>query len=465
VKIVFIGAGSVVFGRNVLADILWHPALKEADLVLVDIDAERLSTAERMTHIVNEQLGAGARITATKNRRLALEGADFVINAIGVGGHAAAKIDLELPARFGVRQIVGDTLGVGGIFRAVRSVPELLAICSDMEELCPRALLLNCSNPMAMHCLAVERTTKVRHVGLCHGVQNTAQTMRLIIAMAQEPAAAVRRHFQRPWNSPERVREWQAWLKKSFDPGLSYTCAGINHMGFFLRFRSKGRDLYPLLWKAMDIPHIWRFDPVRFELFKRFGYFMTETSGHMAEYVPYFLKNEREIRRCCLRPAVYLETCRRQDKEYCNLRRLMKSGQPIVPMPYEPSVEYAARIINASVENVPYVFNGNVHNEGGRWLPNLPGDCCVEVPCVVDKKGPRPLAPIDLPPQCAALIRTNVNVQDLAVRGILEGDRRYIHQAIMLDPNTASSLTLPEIDRVVEAMFKAHAKRLPRNLR
>ncbi len=463
VKIAFIGAGSVVFSRNVLADVLWHPALRHAELALVDIDEDRLRTAEGMARRLNEQFRADAEITASRDRRAALDGADFVISAIGVGGFAATKMDLELPARFGLTQTVGDTLGVGGVFRALRSVPELLRICADIESLCPGALLLNYSNPMAMHCLAVERATHVRHVGLCHGVRNTARTMRLIIAMMREPAETLRRHFRRRYGSPERAREWQEWWQRAADPDLAYTCAGINHMAFFLRFESKGRDLYPLLRKAISVPHVRRLDLVRFELFERLGYFMTETSGHTAEYLPYFLRSAAETKRLFLRPGLYLDTCRRQEREYRALRAMVRAGRDIVTIPYEPSVEDAARIINAIVTGRPWHFNGNVHNAGGALISNLPGDCCVEVPCVAGRRDIRPAVVGDLPPQCAALIRTNVNVQDLAVRGIMEGERRYIHQAVMLDPNTASSLTLPQMDRLIDAMFRAHAARLPKS--
>jgi alpha-galactosidase len=302
-------------------------------------------------------------------------------------------------------------------------------------------------------------------VGLCHGVVNTAQTFRMIAAMASEKPSVIWRHFNRPYGDPVREREWLEWMRLGEDPDLSYTCAGINHMAFFLRFESKGRDLYPLLRKAMDIPHLFRFDPVRFDLMRRLGYFMTETAGHTAEYVPYFLKRESEVARCFLRVSSYIQTCRDQDAAYRVLRRAVKAGKPMAELPYQPSREYASRIIHGLVTGRPFVFNGNVHNQGGALISNLPGDCCVEVPCTVDRQGVRPSAVGDLPPACAALIRTNVNVQDLAVRGILEGDRRYIHQAVMLDPNTASVLTLAEIDRLVDAMFRAHAKRLPKNLR
>lgn len=465
IKIAFIGAGSVVFSRNLIADLCGHQALQDAHLALVDIDPDRLETATMMARSIADQMQVPLEISAHTKRESALDGADFVICCIGVGGMDATRIDLELPARFGLHQTVGDTLGVGGIFRAVRSIPELLRIGHDMRRLCPNALLLNYTNPMAMHCLAVERALPdIRHVGLCHGVKNTAQTLRMLVEMSEEPPEKIERHFQRPMNAPERVAEWQNWMRKGLDPKLSYTCAGINHMAFFLHFESAGKDLYPAIRRAMDIPHLHRFDPVRFELMRRLGYFMTETSGHTAEYVPWFLRDDEQVKACHLQTSSYLDTCQRQDQQYQDLRAALHRGENVITTPYSLSVEYGSRIINACVTNQPYVFNGNVHNRSGALIRNLPGDSCVEVPCVVNAQGVQPTAIGELPPQCAALIRTNINVQDLTVRGILEGRRDAIHQAAMLDPNTAAHLPLDKIDELVDTLFEAHRDRLPENL-
>jgi len=465
-KIAFIGAGSTVFGRTLVSDLLAHEALRDSELRLMDIHPERLETAAGMARRLRLDFGVkGFRIRATADRRRAIEGADVVISAMGVGGFDATRVDLTVPARFGVRQTIGDTLGPGGIFRALRGVPELLRLCADMAELCPQAWLLNYSNPMAIHCLAVERATRIRHVGLCHGVQGTARTMRMMVALLDESPQVLWRHFRRPYGSPERIREWAAWWALGDDPALRYTCAGINHMAFFLTFESGGRDLYPALWKAASVPHLRRFDPVRFALMERLGYFMTETSAHTAEYTPWFLKDPREIQRHHLRVGSYLETCRKLERTYQALKRDVQAGRALAPQPYTPSREYAARILNAMATGRPYVFNGNVHNRGGALIANLPGDCCVEVPCVADGNGIRPTAVGALPPACAGLIGTNVAVQDLTVRAILEGDRRYVRQALMLDPNTASSLSLTQIDRLLDALFRAHAHRLPKNLR
>jgi len=460
-KIAILGAGSAVFSKNIIADILSFPTLSSSEIALMDIDAERLSIVEKLARAINETLGAGASIVATKNRREALAGADFVISTIGVGGAEATKIDLELPLRFGLKQIIGDTLGVGGIFRSARSIPVLLDICREMEELCPRALLMNYANPMATHVLAVSRASPIRIVGLCHGVVNTARTMRMLIAMRDVPASEIDAHFRRPWGSREREEEWLRWYALGEDPELSYTCAGINHLAAFLRFESRGVDLYPRLRELLEVPHFQQIDPVRFELFRWFGYYFTETSGHCAEYLPYFLRDESEIARCNLPVASYVRTVRELDEATREIGRRLDNGERPINTPYRRSIEYASRIIHAVTSDEPFVFNGNVHNRGGALISNLPGDCCVEVPCVANRAGITPTAVGDLPPQIAGLIRTNVSVQDLAVRGILERKRDYFYQAAALDPNTASSLTLSKIRSLIDAMLEAHAGRIP----
>lgn len=465
--IAMIGAGSVIFGKNILADILWHDALKESEFRLMDIDPDRLATAGRMAQLINRDLKAGARIICTDRRRKALDGADFVICTMGVGGFEATLTDHAVPRRFGVRQTVGDTLGVGGIFRAVRGVPELLRLCEEMRRLCPRALLINYSNPMAMHCLAVERATRIRHVGLCHGVQNTARVMRMYVALCENrvPPQDLERHLARPRNSRIRFQEWMDWMALGLDPRLNYLCAGINHLAFFLQFRSGQRDLYPALRRAGQLAHLRRLDPVRFELFSQIGYYMTETSGHIAEYVPYYLNKTAEIRAKELRPSVYVQACRDLERNYRALRAAARAGRSLIRIPYQPSNEHVSRVIHAMVTGQPYRFNGNVHNAGGRLISNVQGNACVEAPCLAGRSGIAPQPVGDLPPACAALIRTNINVQDLAVRGILEGNRDFIRQALLLDPNTASQIPPSAIAGMVEAMFKAQARWLPRNLR
>ena len=468
-KITFMGAGSTVFAKNVLGDCICSEPLKGSTLALYDIDSERLADSVGMLENLNRNLHGGMTIEGylgISNRRAALDRANYVVNAIQVGGYKPSTvIDFEIPKKYGLRQTIADTLGIGGIFRTLRTLPVMLDFAHDMEAVCPEAWLLNYTNPMAMHMLAIQRATSVRAVGLCHGVVNTAITMRMLVAMKDIPESEIAAHFRRPYNSPERTAEWKRWWELGRDEHLSYSCAGINHMAAFLRFESGGRDLYPDLKQLLDLPYFNSLEPVRFDLLRWLGYFMTETSSHSAEYLPYFLKNDAEIASRSLRVAGYLEAVGLLAQEIEGLDRALQSGSPVVPEDYSLSVEYASRIINAIVTGKPFVFNGNVQNRGGALISNLPGDACVEVPCVADSAGVTPTVIGDLPPQMAAMIRTNINVQDLAVRGILENSKDFLYQAAMLDPNTASSLTLSQIKALMDAMFEAHGGNLSPDLR
>jgi alpha-galactosidase len=285
--------------------------------------------------------------------------------------------------------------------------------------------------------------------------------------IADLPQEVIDDHFRRPHSDPVRIAQWNEWTSCKNEEDLHYTCAGINHMAFFLSFGYGDRDLYPAVRAAAVNPTLACFDRTRFALCRRLGYYMTESPRHTAEYVPYFLKNKAEMAAYDLVPSSYLDTCAKQDQMYRDLQTTLAKGEPAIPSPYKPSLEHVSRILNAIITGKPFVFNGNVHNRGGALISNLPGDCCVEVPCVADREGIRPTAVGELPPQCAALIRTNVNVQDLTVCGILEGRRDRILQAVMLDPSTAAQISLDAIDELVEAMFQAHAKagNLPPNLR
>lgn len=459
-KIAFIGAGSAVFSRNIVADILSFPALEDVEIVLMDIDERRLNIALKMSQDINTLFGTKAKISATLDRRQAIDGSDFVMSCIGVGGKEAVHDDLKIPFKHGLRQTIGDTLGVGGIFRSARGIPVLLDICREMEELCPKALLMNYSNPMATHMLAVARATSIQSVGLCHGVVHTAQLIRALVEMRKIPAEEIEAHFTKEWGSAERTEEWLRWMSLGDDPDLSYTCAGINHMACFLTFTSKGRDLYPEIREAVGMSKLRRLDPVRMEMVRWLGMYLTETSTHMAEYLPYFMRHDSEVERHDLRVLGYIDTVEDLDRATAQLEKELAAGQPPVAVPYKRSVEYASRIINAVATNEPYVFNGNVHNGGGRLISNLPGDSCVEVPCVADARGISPTSVGNLPPQFAALITTNVIVQDLIVRGILEKSKDFLYQAAILDPNTSASLTLPQIADLMKEMFEAHRERI-----
>lgn len=468
-KIAVIGAGSMVFSRNVLSDILAFDALKGTTFALMDIDADRLAIAEAMGRSINAARGASATISATMDRREAIDGSDYVINTIGVGGFEATKTDFAVPERFGLRQTIADTLGIGGIFRSIRSLPVVLEMVRDIEELAPGALLLNYTNPMATHVLAIARASKVRVVGLCHGVRHTRARMILLARLAQmTPAEAG--EILSDWSPPEPggTGFWDFYEMCLADESVETVCAGINHMAAFLVFQRDGLDLYPLLHAANRREDIRTIEAVRLELMARFGYFMTETSGHISEYLPWMLKSDAEINRLGIRPGAYLGTCERLEETLGDYRRRVAAGEPFIA-PDEPvSIEYASRIVNAIETGQPFAFNGNFHNrhfEGELLIDNLPADSCVEVPAVADGKGLHPLPIGELPPQLAALMRTNVNVQDLTVRAILDRSREHLRHAAMLDPNTAATLTLPEIDRLVDEMIVAHRELIPQYLR
>ena len=466
-KIAIIGAGSMVFSRDLISDILSFGALKETRFSLMDIDADRLAVAGAMAESINRTRGAGATVRTTADRREAIEGADYVINTIGVGGFEATKTDLLVPETFGVRQVIGDTLSIGGIFRTVRSLPVVLEMVRDIEQLAPDALLLTYTNPMAMHVLGVARASGIRVVGLCHGVRYTRGRMIMLARLAEMgPDRAGKILDSRGGgHEPGGTSFMDFYHECTLDETVHTLCAGINHMAAFLVFRRGSEDLYPLLRQAGRDEQLRRLEAVRLELMDRFGYFMTETSGHISEYLPWFLHLDEEVERLHLRPGAYIRTCEDLERTFQDYKRRAAAGEAFVA-PDEPvSAEYASRILNAMETGVPFVFNGNVHNRGGALISNVPGDCCVEVPCVAVGGDFSPTPVGDMPPQIAAMIRTNVNVQDLTVRAILERSREHLYHAAMLDPNTAASLPLPKIRRLVDEMIAAHGELIPQYLR
>ncbi len=423
-KITLVGAGSVVFTRNLVGDILSCPALAESAISLMDIDPERLEVAEGLCRKIIEQLGVGAKVTASLDRREALEGADYVINTVQVGGYEATLVDFDIPEKYGLKQTIADTLGVGGVFRALRSIPVLLDICEDMSEVAPGAWLLNYSNPMAMNCWAVYRATDIPVIGLCHSVQGTTRQLADYIGAPYEE--------------------------------ISFQCGGINHMAWITDFRWKGEDAYPLLWKAMENPEIYKTNKVRFEIMRRFGCFVTESSEHMAEYVPYFIKSPELIEKFDIPIREYVRRCVEQLKDYEDSKALIRSDQP---MEVKRSQEYASVIIEAHQTGSPACIWGNVENTG--LIENLPQGCCVEVPVLIDAHGFHPCAFGILPPHLAALNLTNINVQEQAVIAALELDRKALDYAVMLDPLASSMLSLDQIADMVEEMVKAHKDSLP----
>lgn len=428
VKIVFLGAGSTVFAKNVLGDCLLVPELADAHIALVDIDPERLSDSERMLHNLNRNLGAQATIEATLDRRAALQGADFVINAIQVGGYEPSTvIDFEVPKKYGLRQTIGDTLGIGGIFRALRTIPVMLEFAHDMEELCPQAWLLNYTNPMAMLTGALLRATGVRMVGLCHSVQVCA------------------RHLCEMLDLPADDLQWKI--------------AGINHQGWLLEISRHGEDLYPEIKRRAQQEEYVHKDAVRFEIMKRFGYYVTESSEHSAEYMPYFIKaaHPELIERFHIPLDEYPRRCIAQIQGWARMREQLTQN---VDLSHQRTGEYGSYIIESMVTDKPLRIGGNVLNKG--LIPNLPQDCCVEVPCLVDRNGVQPCYVGPLPPQCTALTRTNVNVQELTIEAALTRKREHIYHAALLDPHTSSELTIDEIYHLVDDLIEAHGEMLPK---
>jgi alpha-galactosidase len=426
-KIAMIGAGSVVFAQHLLGDIMSWPEFRTPHLALMDIDPDRLAVAERMAQKLAEALGAEPEIKAYKTRKPALDGADYVINTIQVGGFAATKIDFEVPKKYGFRQTIADTNSIGGIFRALRTMPVVLDMAREMEALCPDAILINYANPMAMVCWVVQQATKIQTVGLCHSVQGTAARLAQYMGIPFEK--------------------------------LVYRAAGINHMNFYLDLKYRGRDAYPRLRRAMKDPNVWRRDPVRFEAFNRLGYFVSESSVHFSEYVPWFIRRDRPdiVKRYHISIDEYIKRCVDQDKHWRRTKREMFSDKPLKA---HRSHEYCGYILHAHQTGEPFVIYGNVRNDG--IITNLPQGCCVEVPCLVDRNGIQPCYVGDLPPQLAGVIRNTVNVHELTLEAFLTGKKEHVYQAALLDPRASAELTIDEIYSLVDDLFKAHGKTMPR---
>ncbi len=422
-KITLIGAGSVVFARRLLQDAVCVPELADSTVSLMDIDADRLGLISAFTRKLSNDNHANWRIEATGDRRRALDGADHVLTTIRVGD--SVEVDYGIPAKYGVDQSVGDTIGPGGVFKALRTAPVLIDIAKDMEALCPDAWLLQYTNPMAIACWAITDATKIKTVGLCHSVQHTTEQLADYIGA---PAASV-----------------TGWV------------AGINHMAWFIRFERDKRDAYPELWRALENPAIYEQDPVRFEVMRHFGHFVTESTRHMSEYTPYFRKNEALMKRFGL-DKIKQDLKRRSDRDDAHFTQLKTETSSTEPLKATRSSEYASRIIEAIETGRPTVINGNVPNDG--LIDNLPQGSCVEVPCLVDSLGLHPMAVGALPPQLAALDRSNINVQELATRAVLDGSRDAAKHAVMVDPLTSAQLTLDEINAMFDEMWAAHGDRL-----
>jgi len=435
IKICLVGAGSTVFAQNILGDVLSTPGLGDVTISLYDIDPERLRTSEIVAKRLAEATSAHGKVTveATLERRQALQGADFVILMMQVGGYKPATVtDFDVPMRYGLRQTIADTLGIGGIFRGLRTIPVLKEICHDMQDVCPDALLMQYVNPMAINCWAIkEIAPEIRNVGLCHSVQHTSGQLAQYLG--------------------EDIAD------------IDYLSGGINHVAFFLKFEKRhpdGRreDLYPRLKALQAEGTVPEGDRVRFDVLKRLGHYVTESSEHFAEYTSWYIKDGRNdlIDALDIPLDEYIRRCERQIAEWHMLRRDLEGEKPIEVC---RSNEYAAGIIHATTTGTPALIYGNVPNDG--LIANLPAECVVEVPCHVDRNGVQPMKIGKLPPQLVGVIRQSVSVQELTVHAALTLKRDYIYQAALMDPHTAAELSPDQIWSLVDDLIDAHGTLLP----
>ena len=430
-KITFMGAGSTVFARNVLGDSMLTPALEDSVISLYDIDPQRLKESEMMLTAINNNLGGKAEIEAwcgVENRRAALRGANYVVNAIQVGFYKPCTVtDFEIPKKYGLRQTIGDTLGIGGIFRALRTIPVMFDFARDMEEVCPDAWFLNYTNPMAMLTGAMQRFTGVKTVGLCHSVQHCVPKLMERVGM-------------------------------EYDSRVQWKIAGINHQAWLLEVTKDGEDLYPVIKRRCAAITVKHDDMVRLEIMKRFGYYVTESSEHSSEYMPYFIKDKYPelIDRFNIPLDEYPRRCENQIARWEKQRDELTRNPNLT---HTRSNEYASRIMEAMEINEPYKFGGNVLNTG--LITNLPQDACVEVACFADASGVTPAFVGALPEQCAAMNRTNINVQLLTILAAVTLKKDYIYQAAMMDPHCQSELSIDDIVAMCDDLIEAHRGWLP----
>jgi alpha-galactosidase len=420
IKVAMIGAGSVVFSKNLTGDILSFPEFREASFSYMDIDPDRLEVGANLCRKVANTLGANPKIEATQDRRKALEGADFVINMVQIGGFDSTLVDFEIPRKYGLNFTIADTTGPGGLFRALRTFPMLKGMCQDMMEVCPRATLLNYSNPMSMNMQTITRTSDVRAVGLCHSVQGTFNQLMGYIG-----------------EDPEKV---------------AFICAGINHMAFYLRMEKDGVDLYPRLFEAMNDSKVYDTNKVRFELMKRLGYFVTESSEHNAEYNPYFIPRGKDvIQKYDVPIDEYLRRCDGIVDEFERMKTVSKDASP---MNVHRSHEYGSTIIHSIVTGKPSVVYGNMPNRGA--ISSIPSDAIAEAPTLVDRAGLQFTTVGELPPELVAYMNPHITQHELFIRAALEGRRDHVYQAAMFDPLTAATLTLDQIVELCDELIAAH---------
>lgn len=439
--VTFIGAGSTVFAKNLAGDILHRPALRDATIRLMDINPKRLEESEIVVGKMARTLGGGATVETYSDQRKALDGADFVVCCFQVGGYDPCTItDFEVPKQWGLRQTIADTLGIGGIMRGIRTVPHLWSLCEDMLDVSPEAMMLQYVNPMAINTWAIgAKYPQIRQVGLCHSVQGTAE---------------------------ELARDLEIPIEE-----IRYHCAGINHMAFYTKFEHRQadgsyRDLYPALRQGymegrFPKPSSWNPrcpNKVRYEMLMRLGHFVTESSEHFAEYVPYFIKRDRPdlIEKFGIPLDEYPKRCVEQIDRWEKQAQSYREAETVT---VKPSHEYASEIINSIVTGESSVIYGNIPNRG--YIPQLPEGAAVEVPVLVDENGLQPTRVEDIPPQLIALMRTNVNVQELTVAALMEENPEHIYHAAMLDPHTAAELDLEQIWQLTDALLEAHGDWMP----
>jgi alpha-galactosidase len=427
-KVAIIGAGSIVFCKTLILDILATEGLEDTEFALMAPSTRRTPQVEAFVNKVIKANDLPAKVWVTTDRREAVKNADYVIATFQVGGITGFEHDYKIPLSYGVDQCIGDTLGPGGVFRALRSIPVIMDLARDMEELCPNATLLNYVNPMAMICWALGKTN-VPFVGLCHGVQTTMDLISGYVGVPKDE--------------------------------IDFLCAGINHMGWFLKLAHNGKDLYPLLRQKFEQPAYYVNEKVRGEVFRHFGYFMTESTGHLSEYVPWFRKNKAALDMYCDEPSfggesgAYYNWCKAIAEKYAKHDPLEFESSKIE----KRSVEYCSYIIEAVATGKPFRFMGNVRNDG--YITNLPPGCCVEVPTFADDNGLHPTVIGDLPSQCAAACMTNINVQILASEAALDADTEKIVHALAMDPLTSAVCTLKQARDMAAEMLEAQRKWLP----
>jgi alpha-galactosidase len=429
-KIAMIGAGSVVFCKTLLSDIMAAPALTDSEFALMDLNEEKLRRMETFARQMLKDNNIPGKVTATLDRQQAVKDADFVVIMIDIGGVEVFGLDYDIPLKYGVNQCTAQSVCPGGVFRGLRTIPVLVDIARDMEGLAkPGAIMLQYANPIASNCMALGRASNISFVGLCHGVQTTLALIASYCGVSKEE--------------------------------ISYTCGGINHMDWFLKIEHNGRDLYPKLREVFEKPEFYKNEKVRGEVFRHFGYFMTESTGHLSEYVPWFRKNQKALDLYCDEPGfggesgAYYKWCRAVAEKYAEHDPLEFESTKIE----ERSVEYCSHIMEAVATGEPFSLMGNVRNDG--YITNLPPGCCVEVPTFADDTGLHPVSIGNLPPQLAAGCMTNINVQILVVEAALTGETEHIVHALAIDPLTSAVCTLKEIREMCSELLEAQRKWLP----